>query len=517
MAQESAATTVQHKQTQYAVTAQVTPSKIAIIGTFDPLKTTLPTEEEIQVFSPEDVGDKAGFGFMAHRLALASFRGANSSLPTFMVFQDEAVAAVAAAGTTTFSGTTTAAGTVHQYIGDIYIPVTIPSGSTAAEVATAVVAAVEAQLDAVGVPVDSAVDGVVPEEIDWTAKTKGPWGNGIVIDYNLGAGQEFPPGLGAVVVDMAGGTGVPDISTALDALGTGDNQNSNGYTELIHGYGIDTATLDAISQYNGEGSEAVGNYAKTVHRPFVGSLKGDTAAGSAGLTAVIALGDGRKALDRTNGIISCPGSPNHPDEIGAYVQSKIALKGNERATASTIDMELPWIIPGAQADRWTDQKTNRDLAVQAGVSPSQYKGGVMVALNLMTFYHPANIPYTSNSYKDMRSIRIIRNQLEALFALLNGPAYNDRTIVEDITKTTETTAIDVNEVRGDLIALAYEMERLAWIYEAAFTVERLKDDNAVLLKVDISGFDITFPTIISGELRNTDTILETDVSIAVLR
>lgn len=515
MTQQSAATTVQHQQRQFAVEAQTLPSKIVIIGTFDPLKVTLATDTEIRVFSPEDVGDKAGFGFMAHRLAQAAFLGNQSAIPTFMIFQDE-VAGTKAAGTSTFTGTTTAAGTVHQYINDIHIPVAIPKGTAAADVAIAVVAAVDAVLSGVGVPTTQAVDGIILTEIDWTAKTTGVYGNGIVIGYNWGEGQELPEGLSVVVVDMAGGAGLPDISTALTAMGSGDNQNQEGYTDLIHGYGIDTTTLDAISTYNGEGTTAIGNWAKTVARPFV-SLKGDTVADTAGLTAAIAVGEARRALDRTNGMISFPGSPNHPDEAAAYAQSIISFNRNQKAYAATVDVQLPWIIPGVAADRWTDQKTNRDTAVQNGVSPSQFKGGVTVMLDILTFYHPVNIPYISNSYLYMRSIGLERNMMANIKQTFESPEYDNRVVVADKTVVTSTTdAIDINDVRGTLIALAREFARLAWIFQADFTIEKLKDDAAIVLKGDASGFDIIFSTILSGELRNVDVTLETDTSIAIL-
>ena len=145
---------------------------------------------------------------------------------------------------------------------------------------------------------------------DLTAKSKGPWGDDISIKFNLGFGQALPTGVSAVVTDMASGAGIPDIDDALNGMGENDDANEAFFTDLVHGYGQDSTTLDKISTYGGIGNDFVGLYSKTVGRPFR-VMTGDVTADTAGLTALQALADARKN-DRTNMIIAVPDSANHP-------------------------------------------------------------------------------------------------------------------------------------------------------------------------------------------------------------
>ena len=73
---------------------------------------------------------------------------------------------------------------------------------------------------------------------------------------------------------------------------------------------------------------------------------------SGGLTALIALGDGRKT-DRANGVIGVPDSPNHPAEIAAIAIGVMARININLAEQNYIDEILTGIIPGAKANRWT--------------------------------------------------------------------------------------------------------------------------------------------------------------------
>ena len=130
---------------------------------------------------------------------------------------------------------------------------------------------------------------------------------------------------------MSGGSGVPTVASDLvTALGTGSNKNEQLFTDVIQRlwperYGCS----DALSQYVGEGNDYTGCYDRLVHRPFR-SLTGDTATGSAGLTALIALGSGRLE-DRCNGVIVRPGSLTHPSEIAAEAMGYMAEQNNDRA------------------------------------------------------------------------------------------------------------------------------------------------------------------------------------------
>lgn len=499
------------KNVQFQAAAQNVPRKILIIASFDPTKTTLAEELPFKVLSPEDAGDKTGFGFMAHRLAVQAFAG-SGGVDTWICPQAE-VAGAQAEGTITFVVAGLLAGTYYMYIAGIPVPFTVAAGDDAEAVADAAVAAITAKKE---LPVTATnLVGVVTV----TAKTTGTFGNDISMTFNLQAGEEFPTGTtSATVVAMTGGTGTPDIADALDALGTGDNANEAYFTDVVHGYLQDSTTLAAILTYVGAGNDFVGLYAKTVARPFR-VLTGDVAPGSAALTALIALGDGRKT-DRANGVIAVPDSPNHPSEIAALAIGNMARINNDRAAQSYAGILLSGIFPGDAADRWTALYDSRDSAVKAGISPTLVKSGNVLMQDMVTFYHPDNVPVDSNAYRSMRNISIIQNILFAVGLTFSQEKWQGISIVSDISEVTNTTdrqkARDVNAVIDDLVALAISFAGKAWIYDTAFTVAKLRESGAVSIRSGNNGFNSTLSVILSGEGGIIDTVTELDTSIAIL-
>jgi len=502
------------KNVQFQPTAENVPRKILIIGTYDPAKTGVVDEAPVRVLSPEDAGDQFGFGFMAHRLAEQAFQGSNG-VGTWIQPQAEAGGAVAAAGELDFTGTTgVVAGTLYLYIAGIQVPVTIATGATIEDIADAVVAAITADAS---LPV-TAAKVAVTFEVTITAKSKGPWGNDISLDFNLGLNEALPTGVTVAVTDMASGSGIPIIADALDALGTGDNANEEYFTDVVHGYGQDTTTLDAISTYVGAGNDFVGLYSKTVARPFR-ALTGDVAVGSAALTALIAISDTRKT-DRANGIVSVPGSQSHPSEIAAQAIGHMARINNDRAAQSYIGVLLTGIWPGDTADRWTSDYDSRDTAVKSGVSPTLVQSSAVYMQNVVTFYRPDSVPVSSNGYRSMRNISILQNILYNIGLNFSQEKWQGISIVADTTRVGNTTdrqkARDISSVKDDLVALALSFEGRAWIYEAAFTIEKLQEAGAVTIRAGNTGFDNVLSVILSGEGGTLDTVTEFDTSIAVL-
>ena len=502
------------KNVQYKPAANNVPRKIAIIGTFDPAKTLVVENVPVRILSAEDAGDRFGFGSMLHRLAIQAFRGSNG-VETYAIPQEEASGASQATGTITFDATGALAGTVYMYIAGIAVPFNISDGASSDNIATAAVAAISADID---LPVSAEVDGSVTDQVNITAKTAAPWGNEISIAFNIQAGEALPTGVTAVVVDMAGGAGTPDIAEALDGMGTGDDANELFFTDVVHGYGQDSSTLNAISAYVGAGNDFLGLYDKLVSRPFR-VLTGDVAAGSSGLSALTAIGDSRK-LDRANGIYCVPGSRNHPGEIAAQAIGHMARINNDRAAQHYVGVPMIGIDPGEKADRWTADYDNRDTAVKAGISPTRVQNGVVTMQNVVTFYHPDSIPVSSNGYRSMRNISILQNILYNVRANFEQEKWLGISIVADVVKVSNITdrlkSKDIDAVKDDLVSLARAFESKAWIYTAGFTIDKLKEDGAVSIRPGTTGFDSILSIILSGEGAILDTLVQFDTSIAAL-
>jgi phage tail sheath gpL-like len=513
----AAANAVSVNNVQFAPASEVLARKIVVIGTYDPTKTTVVAATPIQVLSPEDAGGRFGFGFMLHRLVRAVFAG-SKGVECWCVPQAE-VAGAKAAGTLTIVGTTTAAGTVHLYIAGDYVPVSIAKGSTAAQTATAIIAAITANTS---LPVTAAVDGSVTHEIDVTAKTTGTYGNEIKMRLNVFGGQELPAGMTSItVVDLTGGTGTPVMANALNGLGTGDLANAGHFTDGVHGYLQDSTSLASISTYNGEGNDATGLYDKLVARPLR-FLTGDIDAGSDALTALAVIGNAAKATDRTNGIIAVPDSPNHPSEIAAVAIGVMARVNNDRAEESYVGKLLPGVIAGRQVaigastGRWTDTYDNRDTAVKAGISPTIADAGFTVRLqNVLTFYHPDSVPVGSNGYRSMRNISIVQNLLNSVKTNFAQEKWQGISIVEDVSKVSNALSKDKARSTGsvitDLVALADSWASRAWLYNATFTKENL----SVEIRTGGIGFDSVCPVVLSGEGGILDTRVDFDTALTV--
>jgi phage tail sheath gpL-like len=127
-------------------------------------------------------------------------------------------AAVAAVGNISFTGPSTAVGVLSLYIAGMPVSLAIASGTSATALVAALVAAVNANVD---LPVTSAVDGVSPFKINFTARNAGLAGNDIDIRLNYRgspSGEATPAGIVPTITPMATGATNPVLTTALANL-----------------------------------------------------------------------------------------------------------------------------------------------------------------------------------------------------------------------------------------------------------------------------------------------------------
>lgn len=503
-------------QKVFEPSVSVVPRKALLVGSIDPAATGYALNTPTRYSSAEALGAEAGFGFDLHRLAVA-FKKQNPSASFTAIAQS--VTGDQATGTIDISGTATEAGPLNLYVGNEPIgAVSVAVGDTGEDVVDAVVIQwgltrnKNIRATAVG-------NGVTATQIDVTEKSAGLCGNYTSLAVNLGAGQKTPAGLTVTITPMSGGTGVPDIQDALDALGTGDSQNEDFYTECVHGYCQDSDTLDAISAYNGVGDQELGNYDGNVARPFQWFV-GDVSSGSAGLNTLIALGGNRKT-DRTNCLFPVPDSPSHPNEIAAQVvANRVAIAG-VRPEESQHKQILVGVRPGDKADQWTTEYSNRKDAVNAGISTSIVSGGAVLISDLLTFYHPDDVPATSNIYRSVRNNAIIQNILSNEKARFDSSEYTGISIVEDVSKVSNAISKakvkDIKDVVAELLDLADDFGGHAWLYSAQWTKDRILADVPyhVSLRAAGMGFDTRLPVIFSGEGGIMTVTTEADISLAV--
>ena len=519
-----AATAASVTNQQFQPAAAVLARKGLIIGTYLPAKTGITNYTPAQVQSPTDAGNTYGFGSMIHRMVTAFFAGmatAGNQIPVYVSPDSETniSGATAATGTLTITVSSPLGGTYALYIDNISYATVIPATPTPTptSIAAAIVATIA--LDPNCPVTAAAVAGV----ITFTAKSKGLWGNFITLALNLGATDASVSGVTSVFVAMSSGAGTNSVSiaAALAALGSNDGANAAGFTDIVHGYHQDQLVITAIGTYCGLGNTAGGLYAPTVHKPFR-CLQGDTVAGSTGFTNLQALSLTNNQ-DRCNGIVWAPGSMTHPEEIAANAMGYMASINSIRAEQMYVGAILAGVDPGnvaaAAATRLTDIKTNRTLAVASGISPTQAQGGYLTLLNVITFYAPANVPATSNGYREMRNISVLQNILYNVWLNFAQPKWQGCSIVKDTKAVTNTTsrqkARSLDDIRDDWIALVTGFYGNAWIYSTDMPLAALASTTApaITIRPAGDGFTSQVPMILSGIGNVLDNGVTFDIAI----
>lgn len=505
----AAATAVGIENVTFAPTATVKKRKVLIFGTFDPTKTSVVADVPIPVLNASDVGNRCGFGFPISDVARAFQLGSNG-VEMWICPQAQAGGGAASTGEIDYGiSTPTVAGTIRLYIAGEAVPVNVAKADTPTEVATATATAINAN-KFLPVTATSAV-GVVTI----TAKDASTYGDSVDISFNLSLRDEDVPGVSSTVTAMSGGAGVPSLTTALTNVGTGDNQNAENFTAFVHTYGKDTTTIEAFSAYNGEGNTTTGNYSKLTARP-VRVLSGDTVAGSAGYTAAIAIGASYKETDRTDGILSVPGSPTHPDVIAATAMGVMEYVNSTRAEEAYTGLILPGVRPGALADQWTSDYDTRDAAIANGISPTKVVGTSVQLQNVITFFNPDSIAPENNIYSSMRNISITQNILDNIQSFFSSVRYQGITLVEDVTFVSNTTSRqkvkDLASAKDDVDGLADQFAENAWLYTSSFT----KQNATVSLRALSNGLLITFPCIYSIQSDITEILIQADLSTSIL-
>lgn len=186
----------------------------------------------VRVFDARAAEPLFGRGSMLHRMILA-YRAIDARSEMWAIPLADAGAGVAATKTITIGGTVAAAGTLALYLGGQRVRIAVPAAQAAATTASAIAAAVTA--DAM-VPFTAAAASAV---VTLTARHKGELGQALDVRANYYDGEALPSGMTLAIANGTAGSGNPDISAALAAMG------DTWYTDIICPY-TDAANLTAL-------------------------------------------------------------------------------------------------------------------------------------------------------------------------------------------------------------------------------------------------------------------------------
>lgn len=488
------------KNQVFSFTGQNLESKILVAAQYDPTKTDVVDDEPVLILNEFDIGDKAGFGFPAHRIIKKLLIGTQGAGSIYWSPQADPATAVAAYGQIAWTTVPTANGTISLRITNELYEIGVSTGDTIETISNAVADKVNADPDT---PVIATVTAGTFETV-FTAKSKGAHGNFITITLSAAQGEALPASLTGTITDMANGTLYPDIDDTLEGMGTSgsDDVNEQGFTQLIHNNGLDTDTIDKIQAYVGSANDFTGCWSKLVGRPFV-CLTGDTVAGSAGLTALKVITDARLTTQAC-GILSAPDEDEIPFEISAQAAGIIG-RMHQEDPAQNYSKQILTGIGGRSisANRWTrDYTSGRDYAVKQGISPTWVKSTQIYLQNVVTMYRPNTIPTASNGWSSFRSFFVQLNIIYNLRLLYEGDAYAGKSIVKDKSAVTDNDArnnvVDLNDVQTSLNNFidSYLVKK-GLIYDGDYA----KANSTITLRSLGNGFDIELKDYESGELQ----------------
>ncbi|MGE0333094.1 MAG: phage tail sheath C-terminal domain-containing protein [Ramlibacter sp.] len=331
---------------------------------------TAPADSVTLVFSDEQAATLLGRGSFGHLMVRAAIRAYRYARISVMALAD-AGTGVAAAGTVTYATNSTSAGSVTVNVGAGSVTVPVASGATPTEIAAAVKAEIDKQ---VNWPVTATVNAGV---LTLTAKNKGTLGNSIKV-----SAINDVTGTTVAVVAMTGGLNDPDLSTKLPLIFTASDEI------LLTPWANQTA-LTAVRTHVTDRSGPLEQRGAVVAYATTGTL-------SAATTLA-----GQINHERFTGAL-LPDTVSVPSDLAAAYAAVIS---SEEDPARPLNgLHLVDIVPPPQASRLG--RVEQETCLANGVTPLEVGPGERVQIvRAITTYtlNPAGV--TDIAWLDLTTIR----------------------------------------------------------------------------------------------------------------
>lgn len=410
--------------------------------------------ELVRVVSVADANEKFGYGSMLARMVAAA-KAANAYTEMWAVGLDDNGAGVAASGTLTFTGAATAAGTLALMVGGVRVRTAVAVGDAAAAVATAVAAAVNANT---WLSVTAAAEAGV---ITFTARHKGEVGNSIDLRLNYYLGESTPAGLTTEIAAMSGGSGNPEVQTALDALA--DIQ----FDYLAMPY-TDAANLTAME------NELEGRWGPLTQIEGIcfSAVKGTSA-------AMGTLGNTRNS--QFVSILGAGKSPSGVPELAACYAAVAAFYLNIDPARPLQTLELTGMLPPRETDRLN--QSERNVLLYDGISTMLVDdGGTCRIERAITTYQTNVWGVPDPSYLDVNTLATLAYIRVQVRARISGkfPRYK---LADDNARVLAGQAVvRPKDIHLELVSLFRQMEDAGIVegleqFKADLVVERNANDK----------------------------------------
>lgn len=377
----------------------------------------------VAVTSAFEVGTTFGFGSPVHLAALQllppNADGLGSIPLTVYPFEDEAASAPSD-GDITPAGAHVGAASYQIIINGISSTFVLVDGDVVADAITAIVTAVNANLNMPMIAVDN-----LSTTADLTSKWAGTSANDLAVSI-VGPTQGITFGF----TQPVGGLVNPDVNDQLS------NITNKWETMLVNCLEYtDTTALDAYSTW-GDGRWAV--LQKTPAVVF-------TATTEPTFATLQTAGDLRK-FDRTNSLVAAPDAEDLPCQIAARAVARVARQANNNPPVDYGGAELTNLHPGPDTSQFTYPQ--RNLLVQAGIATTEVRNGLIVLSDTITFHHPdGQLP---PAYRYVVDIVKLQNIIFNLDLIFESPEWEGKPLLLDEDPTTNPEARKPKDAKAEV-------------------------------------------------------------------
>ncbi len=356
------------------------PSKVLVLGQ-RLAGSTVAAAIPRRIYTAGSADPYFGHGSMLATM-IAAFKAANPLTEIWAIALDDNPAGAAAVGSLAFAGSApTETGSLYLYIGGRRVVCAIASGTSASAIATAVVAAINADKFH---GCTAAVDGTVNTKVNITYNHKGLCGNSLDLRINYNFGEVLPAGTACAITAMAGGTANPDITVAIAQMAGAT------YATIVNPW-TDATSLTAIE------TELAARWGPMVQREgqAISAISGSVG-------AMVNIGITRNCPQEC--IVGAAKSPTAPWIVASVVAAVDASEPDPARPRQTL--VLPGVLPAWPGDRLGEPES--ESLLNSGIATLQVNAGSQVMIQrLITTYQLNASGFPDISYLDIETMRTL--------------------------------------------------------------------------------------------------------------
>lgn len=444
------------------------PSQVLMFGQMLATGTATAGEPTL-VTRGEQAASLFGRGSMLARM-VSVFKAANGFVPLYVVPLDDAGSSTKATLDVTVSTAATGSGTLNLYIGGMRVRIGVTAGDTTSDIATALATAIAANPD---LPMSaSAATGTVT----LTANHGGIDAGAIDVRHSYYQGEALPEGVTLTIGPLTAGTGNPDITAALDALG--DNWYQTFVMPFTDGANLGLLEDELASRFGPE--RQIEGHAFTALSDTVANL---TTTGTGRNSPHVTMADGGVTIAPAYALAAADAGIDAGEPDPARPRQTLALPGELQP------------VPETERRIYSERNT----LLFSGIATHTVDSGNLIRVErLITMYqdNPGGVP--DPSYLDittMRTIAYMRYTVRSMVAR----KYPRHKLADNGTPISPGQAIVTpNVMRAELVALFMDWQTIGIAEDLAQFKRDLVVERSAL---DANRLDAIIPPDVINQLR----------------